>query len=147
MTKDLAEEICEGRLVMSLEGKKDKVSACPSMVTKYFFRGTICIGGYELEPLANSAAACVEQLIPAQLVPDAQLTYENSLGSIKPNRGAVQSLRQVVEIQREYWNLPEELSSPEYRFMLPAEWKANMSVTIRPKRTTRPVLTTAVEGY
>lgn len=39
MTKDLAEEICEGRLVMSLEGKKDKVSACPSVVTKYFFPG------------------------------------------------------------------------------------------------------------
>ncbi|KAI9492171.1 hypothetical protein BDB00DRAFT_765822, partial [Zychaea mexicana] len=124
LTKDLAEEICGGRLVLSLEG------------------------GYELEPLANSAAASVAQLLPAELVPDVQLKYEGSIRSVKPNHGAVQSLRTVAEIQRKYWKLSDEFTDdPTFRFMLPAEWRAKDSISIRPKRTVKPIKTTAVEGY
>ncbi|KAI8147380.1 hypothetical protein BJV82DRAFT_552135 [Fennellomyces sp. T-0311] len=123
LTKDLAEEICGGRLVLSLEG------------------------GYELEPLANSAAASVAQLLPAELVPDVQLKYDGSLSGIKPNLGAVQSLRTVAEIQRKYWDLPDELTQPTFRFLLPVEWRAKDSISIRPKRAAKPIKIAAVEGY
>ncbi|KAI9263367.1 hypothetical protein BDA99DRAFT_438362 [Phascolomyces articulosus] len=124
LTKELAEEMCHGRLVLSLEG------------------------GYELEPLATSAAACVAQLLPAELVPEAQLKYEGCLRSIKPNLGAIQSLYTVANIQRKYWSsLSNELVDPDFRFLLPQEWRAKDSISIRPKRTVKPIKGTAVQGY
>ena len=104
-------------------------------------------GGYELEPLANSAAACVAQLLPAKLVPDSQLKFEGCLRSIKPNLGAIQSLYTVAEIQRKYWHFSEESLDPSFRFLLPEEWRAKDSISIRPKRTVKPMKITAVQGY
>ncbi|KAG0170944.1 Histone deacetylase [Apophysomyces sp. BC1015] len=123
MVKDLAEELCQGRLVLSLEG------------------------GYELQPLANSAAASMTQLLPADELPEPPLELVNSLNAIKPNQGAVQSLKDVVKIQQQYWNLPTRILSPSYRFHLPTEWRATDSITTRPRRDKRPMKTPAVEGY
>ncbi|KAI9318515.1 hypothetical protein BX666DRAFT_2120365 [Dichotomocladium elegans] len=123
MTKELAEEVCDGRLVLSLEG------------------------GYELQPLATSVAACVAQLLSPVLVPDVQINYKGSLNTIKPNRGAAISLRRVAEIQRTYWKLPEELVDPNYRFLLPADWRAKDSISTRPKRSAKPANPSIVEGY
>lgn len=124
MTKELAEQVCDGRLVLSLEG------------------------GYELEPLAKSVAASVAQLLPAPLVPEDQLEYEESLNTIKPNRGAVDSLKRVANVQRHYWDLPEEFTSPEFRFMLPEEWRARDNFATRPRRSVKPVKPPRnIEGY
>jgi hypothetical protein len=82
MTKivcDLAKELCNDRLVLSLEG------------------------GYELSSLANSAAASIEQLLTNNT------TFKHCLTSIKPNLGAVESFQAIVDIQKKYWkSLPEQ---------------------------------------
>ncbi|KAI8393322.1 uncharacterized protein BYT42DRAFT_550653 [Radiomyces spectabilis] len=123
MVNDLANEICDGRLVLSLEG------------------------GYELQPLANSAAASVAQLLPQDLVPHMALDYKWSLNAIKPNQSAVQSLRLVADIQKRYWNLPDRMFGPNFRFQLPSEWRARDSISTRPKREKRPMKIPIVEGY
>ncbi|KAI7872323.1 hypothetical protein BDF14DRAFT_1751991 [Spinellus fusiger] len=68
-------------------------------------------GGYALQPLADSASA-----------------------TIKPNQGAFQSLRQVVEIQKKYWDLPDYLFKLSFKFHLPATWRATHSIANRPRR-------------
>ncbi|KAI9019453.1 hypothetical protein CLU79DRAFT_836759 [Phycomyces nitens] len=123
MVKDLAEELCDGRLVMTLEG------------------------GYELQPLANSALASVVQLLPDHIDPDGPLEYKHSLNAIKPNQGAVESLNTVIEIQRKFWDLPEYLFQPGFRFHLPVEWRATDSISTRPRRDKRPRKVPVVEGY
>ncbi|KAI9277149.1 hypothetical protein BDA99DRAFT_409529, partial [Phascolomyces articulosus] len=107
MVKELAEELCDGRLALVLEG------------------------GYELEPLANSAAASVIQLsdIPDQSIP----SFQGTLTSIKPNRGASASFHQVMECQRAFWDLPE--LPTDYRFLLPQDWKTINNISSRiPRR-------------
>lgn len=121
IVKDLAEELCEGRLVLSLEG------------------------GYELQPLASSATASIAQLLPSDITLPAdtslpsppQHSFARTLHSIKPNHGAVESLRQVVLQQRQYWDLPEHYLSPNFRFQLPAEWRAIHSISTRTRREVR----------
>ncbi|KAL0081559.1 hypothetical protein F4703DRAFT_1776490 [Phycomyces blakesleeanus] len=123
MVKELAEELCSGRLVMTLEG------------------------GYELQPLANSALASVAQLLPDHIDPDGPLEYKHSLNAIKPNQGAVDSLETVIGIQRKFWDLPEYLFQPGFRFHLPVEWRATDSISTRPRRDKRPRKVPVVEGY
>ena len=110
MVKDLAEELCDGRLALVLEG------------------------GYELDPLANSAAASIIQLlgVPDQAIP----SLDHSLTSIKPNRGAVASFRQVMDCQRAFWDLPD--LPTDFRFLLPQEWKAVNSISTRSPRRQHP---------
>ncbi|KAI9485103.1 hypothetical protein BDB00DRAFT_851510 [Zychaea mexicana] len=111
MVKELAEELCDGRLALVLEG------------------------GYELEPLANSAAASIMQLceIPEQSIS----SFKGALTSIKPNRGASASFHQVIECQRAYWDLPE--LPTDYRFLLPQEWRAVNSISTRSPRNRQQV--------
>lgn len=123
MTKivcDLAKELCEDRLVLSLEG------------------------GYELQSLANSATASIIQLLSNNTI------YKHSLNGIKPNLGAIESFRTIVDIQKKYWNLLP--TQPNFKFQLPSDWKARDSISTRPKRdkrrpSTSTSSTTAVEGY
>ncbi|KAF7725342.1 Histone deacetylase [Apophysomyces ossiformis] len=121
MMKDLAEEVCNGRLVLTLEG------------------------GYELEPLADAAAASVAQLLPEEVTPPLQFT--ESLNAIKLNQGAVESLRQVAEIHSKYWQLPNYLVSSSFRFHLPMEWRARDGLSTRPRRDKKTRSVLAVEGY
>ncbi|KAI7861734.1 hypothetical protein BDF14DRAFT_1876946 [Spinellus fusiger] len=121
--KDLAEELCDGRLILTLEG------------------------GYELQPLANSAAASVAQLLPYPIDSEGPLEYKHSLNAIKPNQGAVESLSTVAQIQRQFWNLPDYLFVPGFRFQLPVEWRAKDSISTRPRRDKRPIKVPIVEGY
>jgi hypothetical protein len=121
MTKivcDLAKELCQDRLVLSLEG------------------------GYELSSLANSATASIAQLLFNNT------TFKHSLNGIKPNLGAIESFRTIVDIQKKYWTkLPTQ---PNFKFQLPLEWKARDSISTRPKRdikTTSSSSITVVEGY
>lgn len=119
MTKivcDLAKELCQDRLVLSLEG------------------------GYELQSLANSATASMVQLLSNNT------TYKHSLNGIKPNLGAVESFKTIVDIQKKYW----KIQPTNHKFQLPFEWKARDSISTRPKRDkTRPSnsSTVTVEGY
>lgn len=119
MTKivcDLANELCNDRLVLSLEG------------------------GYELESLANSATASMAQLLSNNT------SFKHSLNGIKPNLGAIESFRTIVDIQRKYWKcLPTQSN---YKFQLPYEWKAKDSIMNRPKRDVKkPSSTLIIEGY
>ncbi|KAG0175111.1 Histone deacetylase 4 [Apophysomyces sp. BC1034] len=121
MVKDLAEELCDGRLVLTLEG------------------------GYALEPLADAAAASVAQLLPAEVTPPLQ--FAQSLNAIKLNQGAVESLRQVAEIHSKYWELPSHLLSSSFRFHLPAEWRARDGLSTRPRRDKKARNVLVAEGY
>ncbi|ORZ18474.1 hypothetical protein BCR42DRAFT_410896 [Absidia repens] len=125
IVKDLAQELCQGRLVLTLEG------------------------GYALQPLAISATASVTQLLPswATLSTDYLHDYRHTLNTIKPNQGCVDSLAKCVEIQQAYWQLPEYLSSPTCRFQLPIHWRATEGILTRPKREKRPIKIPIVEGY
>ncbi|KAI8070048.1 hypothetical protein BC940DRAFT_325729 [Gongronella butleri] len=124
MMVDLAQEVCEGRLVLTLEG------------------------GYELQSLAASAAASVTQLLPSWCDhPDYLATYDHALNTIKPNQGCVDSLRQCAEIQRAHWDLPEHTASPSFRFHLPVTWRASKGILTRPKRDKKLIKIPAVEGY
>ncbi|KAG2224058.1 hypothetical protein INT45_004939 [Circinella minor] len=107
MVKELAEELCDGRLALVLEG------------------------GYELEPLAESATASIIQLCD---IPNKSISsYQGTLTSIKPNRGASTSFHQVIEHQRQHWDLPE--LPTDFRFLLPQEWKTVNSISSRlPRR-------------
>jgi hypothetical protein len=122
IVRDLAQELCEGRLVLSLEG------------------------GYELQPLANSASESISQLLEDEEDED---YYAHSLNGIKPNLGAIDSFRNVVNIQKEYWNLPTKILCPDFRFQLPNEWRALDSISNRPKRDKRTVIKNpiVVDGY
>ncbi|KAF7723742.1 Histone deacetylase [Apophysomyces ossiformis] len=123
MVKDLAEELCQGRLVLSLEG------------------------GYELQPLANSAAASIAQLLPPEELPEPALELNNAFNGIKPNQGAVESLKDVIRIQQQFWEFPPRTLSPTFRFHLPIEWRATDSIATRPKRDKRPIKVPVIEGY
>ncbi|KAF8984935.1 Histone deacetylase 4, partial [Entomortierella lignicola] len=103
-------------------------------------------GGYEFEPLALSATACLEELLPHSLLPATASTrafpfasFQGTLNSVKPNAMAVSSLHQVLKYQQKYWKFPSEVLNPSFRFQLPAEWKASNSLATRPRRerTTR----------
>ncbi|KAF9183855.1 Histone deacetylase 4 [Haplosporangium sp. Z 767] len=98
-------------------------------------------GGYEFEPLAMSATACLEELLPHSLLPATAPTrafpyasFQGTLNSVKPNAMAVSSLHQVLKYQQKYWKFPAEVLSPSFRFQLPAEWKASNSLATRPRR-------------
>ncbi|KAH7045598.1 hypothetical protein BKA57DRAFT_396201 [Linnemannia elongata] len=98
-------------------------------------------GGYEFEPLALSATACLEELLPHSLLPATAPTrafpfasFQGTLNSVKPNAMAVSSLHQVLKYQQKYWNFPAEVLNPSFRFQLPAEWKASNSLATRPRR-------------
>ena len=75
------------------------------------------------------------------------MKFEGCLRSIKPNLGAIQSLYTVAEIQRKYWHFSDESLDSSFRFLLPQEWRAKDSISIRPKRTVKPMKITAVQGY
>lgn len=124
MVKDLADEICEGRLVLTLEG------------------------GYELQPLANSCAASVAQLFLPNTLPDQQITsFKRTLNAIKPNTGAVDSFRDVLETQKEHWQFSDTVLSSSFRFSLPNDWRATDSISTRPRRDKKPIKEPMVEGY
>ncbi|KAF9395371.1 Histone deacetylase 4 [Mortierella sp. AD011] len=98
-------------------------------------------GGYEFEPLALSATACLEELLPHSLLPANAPTrafpfasFQGTLNSVKPNAMAVSSLHQVLKYQQKYWKFPPEVLNPSFRFQLPAEWKATNSLATRPRR-------------
>ncbi|GJJ72188.1 hypothetical protein EMPS_04545 [Entomortierella parvispora] len=98
-------------------------------------------GGYEFEPLALSAAACLEELLPHSLLPATAPTrafpfasFQGTLNSVKPNAMAVSSLHQVLKYQQKYWKFPAEVLNPSFRFQLPQEWKASNSLATRPRR-------------
>ncbi|KAF9432835.1 Histone deacetylase [Entomortierella beljakovae] len=98
-------------------------------------------GGYEFEPLALSATACLEELLPHSLLPATASTrafpfasFQGTLNSVKPNAMAVSSLHQVLKYQQKYWKFPPEVLNPSFRFQLPAEWKASNSLATRPRR-------------
>ncbi|CAF1464813.1 unnamed protein product [Rotaria magnacalcarata] len=55
-------------------------------------------GGYELNALAQCGKACVETLLSRELPSFSKETLE-----AKPNPYAVQSLKHVMEVQREFW--------------------------------------------
>ncbi|KAF9337561.1 Histone deacetylase [Podila minutissima] len=102
-------------------------------------------GGYEFEPLANSATACLEELLPHSLLPATAPTrafpfasFSGTLNSVKPNAMAVSSLHQVLKYQQKYWKFPPEVLNPSFRFQLPAEWKASNSLATRPRRERNP---------
>ncbi|GAA5806564.1 hypothetical protein HPULCUR_012102 [Helicostylum pulchrum] len=124
MVKDLADEVCDGRLVLTLEG------------------------GYELQPLAATCAASAAQLFLPNTVPDQQITsYKHTLNAIKPNIGAVESFRKVVQTQKTYWKFPDIVTSSSFRFTLPTDWRATDSISTRPRRDKKPVKIPVVEGY
>ncbi|KAI9357707.1 hypothetical protein BD770DRAFT_419935 [Pilaira anomala] len=124
MVKDLADEVCDGRLVLTLEG------------------------GYELQPLAATCAASAAQLFLPNTVPDQQITtFKHTLNAIKPNIGAVESFRKVVQIQKAYWKFPDTVTSSNFRFTLPTDWRATDSISTRPRRDKKPVKIPLVEGY
>ncbi|KAG0367969.1 Histone deacetylase 4 [Gamsiella multidivaricata] len=98
-------------------------------------------GGYEFEPLALSATACLEELLPHSLLPATAPTrafpyasFQGTLNSVKPNAMAVSSLHQVLKYQQKYWKFPPEVLNPSFRFQLPAEWRASNSLATRPRR-------------
>lgn len=142
MVKDLADEICDGRLSLTLEGKY------PIYVTNDVNSFIRFLGGYELQPLASSCAASVAQLLPPKTLPDQQITsFKHTLNAVKPNLGAVESFAEVANIQKKYWNLPEAVCSPSFKFSLPSDWRATDSISTRPRRDKKPVKLPVVEGY
>ncbi|ORZ23811.1 hypothetical protein BCR41DRAFT_333802 [Lobosporangium transversale] len=117
MLTRLVQTLAGGRVILSLEG------------------------GYEFEPLALSATACLEELLPHSLLPATASTrafpfasFQGTLNSVKPNSMAVSSLHQVLKYQQKYWKFPPEVLNPSFRFQLPAEWKASNSLATRPRR-------------
>jgi len=123
LVRELADDVSDGRLVLSLEG------------------------GYALQPLANSAVATMVQLLPQGTVA-ADMQYDHTLQSIKPNAAAVASLRRVSAIQSQHWKLDPALLDEDYRFHLPTEWKAQNSISTRPRRDKRQrIAPKGIEGY
>lgn len=124
MVKDLAEELCQGRLVLTLEG------------------------GYELQPLANSCAASVAQLFLPDTLPEHQIKhFEDTLDSTKPNRDAIDSFQDILRHQKEHWHFPQEMFDPDFTFSLPDDWRAADSISTRPRRDKRTAKTLATESY
>jgi len=80
-------------------------------------------GGYELAPLANSATACLDQLLIA------------SRAHSPPMEGALRTLRPCVTAQEclavawgDHWaSLREGLSPLETGWVMPKEWKRGKS--------------------
>ncbi|ORZ23975.1 hypothetical protein BCR42DRAFT_386836 [Absidia repens] len=126
MTKlvmDLAQELCDGKLVLTLEG------------------------GYALQPLAVSAAASVAQLLRPTSSSNNDDDYRHTLNSVKPNQGCVTSLAKCIQIQQSHWQFDADLLSPSCRFHLPLHWHASEAILTRPKRDKRPIKVPMVEGY
>ncbi|KAL9544935.1 hypothetical protein MBANPS3_007383 [Mucor bainieri] len=124
MVKDLAEDLCQGRLVLTLEG------------------------GYELQPLANSCAASVAQLFLPDTLPELQITtFQDTLDSTKPNRDAIESFQDILQQQKKHWQFPEEMFDPDFSFSLPEDWRATDSISTRPRRDKKAAKTSAMESY
>ncbi|KAG1113621.1 hypothetical protein G6F42_014415 [Rhizopus arrhizus] len=125
MVKDLAEDLCEGRLVLTLEG------------------------GYELQPLANSCAASVAQLFLPDTIPEQQIMcFQDTLDSTKPNRDAIDSFQDVLKHQKKHWHFPEEMFESGFTFSLPDDWRATDSISTRPRRDKKKsTKILATEGY
>ncbi|KAK4515026.1 uncharacterized protein ATC70_002635 [Mucor velutinosus] len=124
MVKDLAEDLCEGRLVLTLEG------------------------GYELQPLAKSCAASVAQLFLPNTIPNQQITtFQDTLDSTKPNRDAIDSFQDILRYQKKHWHFSEETLDPDFTFSLPDDWRATDSITTRPRRDKKAVKTLTIESY
>jgi hypothetical protein len=79
-------------------------------------------GGYELAPLANSATACLEQLLAAsELNPP---PMEPVLRTLKPCVTAQECLAKVWGVQRDYWQCLQMGESPLQKgWVLPREWR------------------------
>jgi hypothetical protein len=69
------------------------------------------------------------------------------LNAIKPNIGAVESLRSVIDMQKDHWKFPDSVLSPNCKFWLPTDWRATDSISTRPRRDKKPVKIPIVEGY
>ncbi|GAN01751.1 hypothetical protein MAM1_0011c01186 [Mucor ambiguus] len=124
MVKDLAEDLCEGRLVLTLEG------------------------GYELQPLANSCAASVAQLFLPDTIPEQQITtFQDTLDSTKPNRDAIDCFQDILRHQKKHWKFPEEMFDSDFTFSLPDDWRATDSISTRPRRDRKAIKTSAIESY
>jgi hypothetical protein len=97
MTK-LVTQLAQGRVILALEG------------------------GYELAPLANSATACLDQLLSASRPSPPPI--EGMLRTLKPCATAQDCLAKVWGVQKDYWRCLREGQSPlEKGWTLPREWK------------------------
>jgi Histone deacetylase domain len=97
MTK-LVTQLAQGRVILALEG------------------------GYELAPLANSATACLEQLLSASRPSPPPI--EGMLRTLKPCTTAQENLARVWGALRDYWQCLKEGPSPlDKGWVLPREWK------------------------
>ncbi|KAI8379904.1 hypothetical protein EDC96DRAFT_540086 [Choanephora cucurbitarum] len=124
MVKNLAEEVCDGRLILTLEG------------------------GYELQSLSATCAASIVQLFEDDTLPEQQITsFKHTLNAVKPNAGAVESFKEIALTQQKYWQFPDAMLSPNFRFSLPSDWRATDSISTRPRRDKKPIKIPAVESY
>ncbi|KAI8646771.1 hypothetical protein BD408DRAFT_336197, partial [Parasitella parasitica] len=124
MVKDLAEDLCHGRLVLTLEG------------------------GYELQPLASSCAASVAQLLLPGTLPDQQIvSFLESLDNTRPNRDAIGTFQSVLAQQKKYWRFPDDMFDSEFTFSLPDDWRASVGMATRPRRDKKTVKIPLVDGY
>ncbi|CAG8446579.1 1716_t:CDS:10 [Diversispora eburnea] len=103
-------------------------------------------GGYALESLSESACACLSAMLGPDLSPIEQYKFNGGLNTVKPNQSAVTSLQKVVAILKNYWNFPATVTDEDFRFALPADWRATNSLSTRPKRTPKPKKRLPVEG-
>ncbi|CAG8522961.1 15584_t:CDS:10 [Acaulospora morrowiae] len=120
-----------------------------TQMLKNFANGKLVLaleGGYALEPLSESASACLSALLGSELSPIEQYHLIGGLNTIKPNQAAVTSLQKVVSTLKLYWEFPEEVTRDDFRFALPVEWRAANSLSTRPKRAPKPKKRLAVEG-
>jgi len=60
-------------------------------------------GGYELNALAECGKLCIEALLNRQIP-----TFSKETLEAKPNPYAVRSLKQVIQVQREFWPFIEQ---------------------------------------
>ena len=79
-------------------------------------------GGYELAPLANSATACLDQLLIASRAHPPPM--EGALRTLRPCATAQECLAAVWGVQKDHWAcLREGLSPLEMGWVMPKEWK------------------------
>jgi len=83
-------------------------------------------GGYELAPLANSATACLDQLLVASRAHPPPM--EGALKTLRPCVTAQECLATVWGVQRDHWACLREGSNPlETGWVMPKEWKRGKS--------------------
>ncbi|OZJ06281.1 hypothetical protein BZG36_00809 [Bifiguratus adelaidae] len=128
--KSLSEELCEGRLVMCLEG------------------------GYDIPSLTTSALSTIQALLPSEL--SHEPTDVPILPTTKPNVACTASLQQVIDVHKEYWNFqPDEADEDAeeaadgtpLRFALPRAWRITAGVTTRSRKAKDNVTLKSVPGY